>query len=107
MGREAKQGQSHFINEEVGYLRPHSPVLKAGDVQKMCFQDDDEGPYYASFINQQLHRYDEVRGKKIKKFETRLCRRVSKTWTEYKGKNNKGAPRNGTKPKNTYSIGRG
>jgi hypothetical protein len=33
----------------------------------MCFQDDDEGPYYMNIINQQLHRYDEVKGKKIKK----------------------------------------
>ncbi len=34
------------IKEEVGYLGPHSPVLHVGDIQKMCFEEGDDGPYY-------------------------------------------------------------
>ncbi len=54
------------IKEEAGYLGLHSPVLKVGDVQKMTFQEDDEGPYYMATILFQLHCYDEIKGTKIK-----------------------------------------
>jgi len=33
----------------------------------MVFQEEDEGPSYMNPINQQLHRYDKVKGKIIKK----------------------------------------
>jgi hypothetical protein len=55
------------IKEEAGYLGPHSPVLKVVDVQKMTFQEDDDGPYYMATILRQLHCYDEIKGMKIKK----------------------------------------
>ncbi len=31
------------------------------------FQEGDAGPYYMTPINQELHHYDEVKGKKMKK----------------------------------------
>ena len=34
------------IKDETGFLRPHSPKLKVGDVQHMQFQEEDEGPYF-------------------------------------------------------------
>ncbi len=55
------------IKEEVGYLSPHSPLLKVGDIQKMAFEEGDKGPYYMSPINRELHHYDEVKGKTVKK----------------------------------------
>ncbi len=55
------------IKEEVRYLGPHSPVLKVGDVQKMTFQEDDDGPYCMAPILHQLHCYDEIKWTKIKK----------------------------------------
>jgi hypothetical protein len=30
------------IEDEAGYLGPHSPNLKVGDVQKKVFQEEDE-----------------------------------------------------------------
>jgi len=67
-----KQSKVHDtkIEDQAGYLGPHSPKLKVGDVQKMVFQEEDEGPYYMPTINQQLLRYDEVNGEK--KVEERL-----------------------------------
>jgi hypothetical protein len=55
------------IKEETGYLGPHSPVLKVGDIQKVTFQEDDDGPYYMTTILHQLHCYDEIKGTRIKK----------------------------------------
>lgn len=53
------------VKEEVGYLWPHSPILQVGGIQKIFFQEYDEGPYYISTINWELHQYDEMKGKKI------------------------------------------
>ena len=33
----------------------------------MVFEEGDDGPYYMNPTNQQLPRYDQVKGKKIKK----------------------------------------
>jgi hypothetical protein len=60
------------IKEEIGYLGPHSPLLKVGDTQRMIFQEEDAGPYYLSPIFYDLHRYDEVKGKGEKQIEARL-----------------------------------
>jgi hypothetical protein len=50
-GGKQSRVRDTLIKEEVGYLRPCTPALKAGDNQKMCFQDDDKGPYYMSIMN--------------------------------------------------------
>ncbi len=55
------------IKDVTGYLGPSSPKLQVGDVQKMVFIEDDDGPLYMSPINRELHRYDEVKGTKVKK----------------------------------------
>jgi hypothetical protein len=65
-GGKQSRVRDTLIKEEVEYLGPCAPALKAGDNQKIGFQEDDEGPYYMSIMNRQLHRYDAVKGKKIK-----------------------------------------
>jgi hypothetical protein len=67
------------IKDAAGYLGPYSPKLKVGDVQKMVFTDDDDGPFYMSPINCELHRYDEVKGTKVKK---RLKKDLCENWNE-------------------------
>jgi hypothetical protein len=75
------------IEDEAGYLGPHSPKLKVGDVQKMVFQEEDEGPYYLTPINQQLLRYDEVKGKKItKRLKKDLCADLERLGFNTRGK---------------------
>jgi hypothetical protein len=54
------------IKEVAGYLGPHALQLQVGRVQKMIFQEDDDRPYYLPPINRKLHRYDEVKGMKVK-----------------------------------------
>jgi hypothetical protein len=40
----------------------------------MIFQEEDDGPYYMSPINHDLHRYDQVKGKKVKnRLKNDLC----------------------------------
>jgi len=65
-GRKQSRVRDTLIKEEAGCLGPHSPKLQVGDIQKMVFQEGDTGHYYMTPINQQLHCYDEVKGKKIK-----------------------------------------
>jgi hypothetical protein len=52
------------IKDETGFLGPHSPKLKVGDMQHMQFQEEDEGPYYMDPIQRQLRKYDEIKGMK-------------------------------------------
>ena len=76
------------IKEEIGYLGPHSPLLKVGDIQRMIFQEDDEGPYYMSPINRDLHRYDEVKGKKVKnRLKHDVCEDLQRLRFSTRGKN--------------------
>jgi len=50
-----------------GCLGTFEPKLKVGDVQKMFFQDTDEGPFYFSEEEKQSRRYDQnVGGSKSK-----------------------------------------
>ena len=65
-GEKQSRVSDALIKEEAGYLGPHSPKLHIGDIQKMVFQEGVTGPSYMTPINQQLHCYDEVKGKKIK-----------------------------------------
>ena len=75
------------IKEKVGYLGPHSPLLKVGDIQKMCFEEGDDGPYYMSPINRELHRYDEVKGKKVKKrLKKDMCQDLERLGFNVRGK---------------------
>ena len=75
------------IKEEVGYLGPHSPLLTVGDIQKMCFKEGDDGPYYMSPINRELHRYDEVKGKKVKKrLKKDMCQDLERLGFNVRGK---------------------
>jgi hypothetical protein len=64
-GGKQSRVRDTLIQDEAGYLGPHS--LQVGDIQKMVFEEGDDGPYYMKPINQQLHHYDQVKGKKIKK----------------------------------------
>ncbi len=66
-GGKQSRVRDTLIQDEAGYLGPHSPKLQVGDIQKMVFEEGDDGPYYMNPINRQLHRYDQVKGKKIKK----------------------------------------
>jgi hypothetical protein len=43
-------------------------------MQKMVFQEGDTWPYYMAPINQELHCYDEVKWKKIKRDKKILVR---------------------------------
>jgi hypothetical protein len=43
------------IKKAVEYLSPHSPKLQVGSIQKMLFQEDDEGPSYLTPINHEFH----------------------------------------------------
>jgi hypothetical protein len=54
------------IKEVAGYLSPHTPKLQVGSIQKMIFQEDEDGPYYLTPSNRELHRYDEVKGRMVK-----------------------------------------
>jgi hypothetical protein len=42
------------IKDATGYLGPYSPKLQIGDVQKMVFTDDDDGPFHMSPISTSL-----------------------------------------------------
>ncbi len=66
-GGKQSRVRDTLIKEQTGYLGPHSPKLQVGETQKMVFQEGDAGPYYMTPINQELHHYDEVKDKKIKK----------------------------------------
>ena len=52
------------IKDEAGFLGPHSPKLKVGDMQHMQFQREEKGPYYMDPIQWQLRKYDEIKGMK-------------------------------------------
>jgi hypothetical protein len=62
-----------LIKVQSGYLGPHSPKLQVGEMQKMVFQEGDAEPHYMTPINQELHHYDKVKGKKIKKRLKKTC----------------------------------
>ena len=75
------------IKEVAGYLGPHSPKLQVGSIQKMVFHEDDDGPYYLTPINRELHRYDEVKGRKVKKrLKQDLCEELQRLGFNTRGK---------------------
>jgi hypothetical protein len=43
-GKQSKVTDTE-IKDKIGYLGPHSPLLKVGDTQRMIFQEEDDGPY--------------------------------------------------------------
>ncbi len=43
---KGKKLQETAIKQENGSLGPYSGTLRAGDVQKMCFQSTDDGPFW-------------------------------------------------------------
>ena len=65
-GGKQNKVRSSKIKEEKGYLGPHSPVLRVGDIQHMVFQETDAGPFYLSPVLQNLDHYDEIKGTKVK-----------------------------------------
>jgi hypothetical protein len=84
-----KQGRIRAteIKEVYGYLGPHSPVLKVGDIQQMIFQENDDGPFYLSPILRDLRRYDEIRGTKSKnRLKRDLCDELDKLGLSTRGK---------------------
>ncbi len=75
------------IKEEAGFLGPHSPQLKVGDIQYMQFQESDVGPYYMPALQQQLQRYDEIKGEKIKnRLKKDLCEELQALGLNTRGK---------------------
>ncbi len=44
-GRQKKLHNTE-IKQEYGYLGPFHRMLKVGDIQKMCFQSTDSGPFW-------------------------------------------------------------
>ena len=49
-----------LIEQEKGFLGPHSPILKAGDTQCMGFDETDEGTYYMDPLSHELRRFNEI-----------------------------------------------
>jgi hypothetical protein len=75
------------IKDVAGYLGPYSPKLQVGDVQKMVFTENDEGSFYMSPINRELHRYDEIKGTKVKKrLKKDLCEELERVGFNTRGK---------------------
>ena len=63
-GGKQRKVRSSEITQEEGFLGPHSPSLKVGDIQSMVFQETDIGPYYMPEPMRSLRRYDEIVGEK-------------------------------------------
>jgi len=51
---------SMAIKHERGFLGPHSPILKVGDVQTMCFKEGDVGPFWMSEAEREEKRFDKT-----------------------------------------------
>jgi hypothetical protein len=95
------------IKEEAGFLGPHSPQLKVGDIQYMQFQESDVGPYYMPVIQQQLQRYDEIKGEKIKnRLKKDLCEGATSSGIKHTRKDSKRSTRDGSTPKRTDNSAR-
>jgi hypothetical protein len=72
VGNKARLGSLKL--EKAGFLGPHSPQLKVGDIQYMQYQESDIEPYYMPAIQQQLQRYDEIKGEKnLNRLKKNLC----------------------------------
>jgi hypothetical protein len=83
------------IKIESGFLGPHSPKLKNGDMQHMQFKEEDEGPYYMDPIQRQLRKYDEIKGMKSKiQIEKRFKLGATIAWLQCKRQNIKRYTRN-------------
>ncbi len=53
----------------------------------MVFTEDDDGPFYMSPINRELHRYDEITGTKVKKrLKKDLCEELERVSFNTRGK---------------------
>jgi hypothetical protein len=62
-GYGGKQAVLHdtIIRQEQGYLGTYPRRLKPGDIQKMIFQDGDEGPFWMQEMERQQKKYDIVK----------------------------------------------
>ncbi len=63
---EGKKLQDTAINQENGYLGPYSGTLRVGDVQKMCFQSTDDGPFCITPEEWEQNRKDIIIPSKMK-----------------------------------------
>jgi hypothetical protein len=57
-----------LIKQEKGYLGTHLWTLRPGDIQKMAFQDSDDGPFWMTLTEREQRRFDIIlRGTKMLK----------------------------------------
>jgi hypothetical protein len=58
-----------LIKQEKGYLGAHLRTLRPGDIQKMAFQDSDDGPFWMAPIECEQRRFDIILpGTKMRRF---------------------------------------
>ncbi len=86
-GKQAILGDT-LIKQEKGYLGAHLRTLRPGDIQKMAFQDSDDGPFWMTPIEREQRRFDIILpGAKMRRFtKAELLVRLQEKGVSARGK---------------------